>query len=691
MSSAEYSPLPSSYLGRTQRLTADIGNTVRPAVLANPSAVTIAFRELQERARVLEKERDNALKETKDLENGIKEVTAGREDRAASRNAARLKATEQLFHIREEGNKLRKETGKMDTQLVYLDNDHRAIQMNLTSDRGALSVVEDDCIELREKLRDVSRRGELLSIEVHRLEKICEERQKKLGKVPRRNQTQVNKLKGSVRLTEEQIQVLRFQMEQQQVQMDNVGRYLDMLLNVNDEICNTVLAREEAKARVLRLSGRVSLPRGSPDRSDAPITPSMSAFSRVGAPSPSSASAKAPSLKAGPSGGPAEGGLSATAAIAKLVEKAQNIASSKHEYLRSDLAGAGVSPSSVPVSEGCSQKMEYMPPTGTVPLADVMKVVQSNAARHALKSQKERAANDSRLLLGLSSGSAQVSNDNKSSVKERGGGGEKKKKKKKNNNNNNNNKKDDKALTEKKGAGRLRDTRGRRSGSAVMTRAESIKRANQFFQDSLHSFQYGYDTVINSANAFSTEAVNKASEKTLAAPVLNWKKPSAEPLQTVKAIEKMRAKHPSGWNAAVKRQHVIGPADKPGWNAGAGGGGMKGVSTRVTNSPQQKHHEAWLPAGVTEMEVSQNRVINQNKVESVARRHWIEVPYNHYNRLHSPEERKAQKRSPTRSASPHRPANTDILHQNEPRGYNQGRQYPAASGWAAITPSDRVN
>ena len=184
MSNAKYSPLPSAYLGRTQRLGADIGDTVRPAVLSNPSAVTIAFRELQERARVLEEDRNKAKKTIIDLERDIKEITEGKEDRAASRNAARLRATEQLFHIREEGNKLRKETGEMDTKLVYLDNDHRAIQMNLTSDRGALSVVEDDCIELREKLRNLSQREELLSIEVHRLNKICEEYQNKLGKVP---------------------------------------------------------------------------------------------------------------------------------------------------------------------------------------------------------------------------------------------------------------------------------------------------------------------------------------------------------------------------------------------------------------------------------------------------------------------------------------------------------------------------
>ena len=115
---------------------------------------------------------------------------------------------------------------------------------------------------------------------------------------------------------------------------------------------------------------------------------------------------------------------------------------------------------------------------------------------------------------------------------------------------------------------------------------------------------------------------------------------------------------------------------------------MKDISTRDTNSPQQKHHEAWLPAGVTEMEVSQNRFINQNKVQSVAKRHLMQAPYNHYNKLHSPERGANCSRSPSRSPSPGRHANMDILHPIEPQGHFQGGQYPK-NKMAVITPSER--
>ena len=49
-------------------------------------------------------------------------------------------------------------------------------------------------------------------------------------------------------------------MRQQQLQFNTVLKYVEMLSELNQEICTAILAREGARARVLRLSGRVNLP-----------------------------------------------------------------------------------------------------------------------------------------------------------------------------------------------------------------------------------------------------------------------------------------------------------------------------------------------------------------------------------------------------------------------------------------------
>ena len=334
--------LPSAFLGRTRLLEghgqADTAKFVaeRPVVLANPSAVTIAFRELQNRAKILEAEREGALKEGATLQARIDEISNGREDRYAARNAARLKATDDLFHIREEGNRLRVHMGEMDTQLVYLDNDVRATQMNLTSDRGTFSVVEDDCVEMRGKILELTSKKELLDKEANTMRNKIESVQSKMSNVPTRNKTQSSRLRATVQRTEEQIRLLRHQMDQQKVQMDTVKKYLDMLLDVNDEICDTVMARELARTRTLRLAGRVNLPPNSPDR-DVEITEAFPAgkqgSSRKKLGRSTLADGLPPSLKKGSS---ANNASSATRAIGDLIHRAKEIALSKNQYIKSD-------------------------------------------------------------------------------------------------------------------------------------------------------------------------------------------------------------------------------------------------------------------------------------------------------------------------------------------------------------------
>ena len=190
----------------------------------------------------------------------IDEITNGREDRFAARNAARLKATDDLFHVREEGNRLRVQMGEMETQLVYLDNDYRAIQMNLSSDRGTFSVGEDDCVEMRGKILELTSKEEMMSKE----NKAMKNKIEKFRTRCPASQTEIkHNLQGCGQLCKGQRNKIRLYLTSNRPTKcpnGNCKEYLDMLLDVNDEICDTVMARELARSRTLRLAGRVNLP-----------------------------------------------------------------------------------------------------------------------------------------------------------------------------------------------------------------------------------------------------------------------------------------------------------------------------------------------------------------------------------------------------------------------------------------------
>jgi hypothetical protein len=602
-----YEHLPSDFLGRTKRVEGtshEVGK--RPVVLANPSAVTIAFRELQERAKVLEAERDLARDETKEMEEKIAELSGGREDRYAARNASRLKATETLFHVREEGNKVRVQMGEMDAKLVYLDNDYRAIHMNLASDRGTFSVVEDDCVELRGKLLELTSKKDILDAEVNRMRGSNEEKQTRLSKLPSKHQTQAARLKASVKKTEEQIKILVHQKEQQYIQMETVKKYLDMLLDVNDEICDTVAARELARTRTLRLSGRVNLPPNSPDRDlniNPPHPPSRMSSRKVVNGRSDLADGLAASLKNGSS---CNSPTSATRAIASLIQRAQDIALSKDDYVKSDFAAAGAyvdnslpdslaydnddevdddgsfywveSPSRKVTmnSNGKKKKKNSNNPAGAggrgaVPLNEVMKVINADAVRHALRSQKEAASRDARDLLEVTSGLG---------IGFQGGEGQ------------------------ATGAGTAK-TNKRRSGSTSATRKEDVKKGNNFYKQSIDSLSFGYDAVVRGADAYSVGAARKAASRPAAAPILRL---SGRPSSSS-----------SGTGTGTARTKTVARKSTRPWSGGGGGD----VSSR---------RKFWCPAGVAD--VSENKLINRDKVAAAKKRNWVEVPLNHFNKLH---------------------------------------------------------
>jgi hypothetical protein len=580
--------MPSTYLGRTRPISPGGGErnadsvARRPVVLANPSAVTIAFRELQDRAKILEAERDEAVKEGEKLQEKIDEISDGREDRYAARNAARLKATEELFHVREEGNRVRVAMGEMDTALVYLDNDYRAIQMNLTSDRGTFSVVEDDCVEMRGKILELISKRDLLNKETHHMNNSIEDSQKKVGSVPSRHKTQSSRLRATVQKTEEQIKVLQHQMDQQRIQMETVNKYLDMLLDVNDEICDTVMARELARTRTLRLAGRVNLPPNSPDRDVSiacALTPDSKGVSskRRDASRSALADGLAPSLKRGSS---ANSPASATQAIAKLIHRAKEIALSKDQYIKSDIAAVGgyVDTSLLDDGDGdcekegddngniLSKKSSRERGARSVPLNDVMKVINADAVRHALKSQKQRAAKDASDLLkvtsGLGIGYLKGMRSHSASPAGRP--------------------KHDPVRQSTPRGQTVMAKRRKRQALGTKTKKEAVRRGNEFY----HHHKYGYDSVATAGRAYHSHAVREVSGGVLCDPIT----------------------------------HLLGTGT--------------GTGTGTGNSGNNKRF--WCPAG-TGNQVSENKLINRDKVVATKRRHWVDVELNHFNKLHSPQ------------------------------------------------------
>ena len=611
------------------------------AMTKNPSAVTTAFRELQDRAKSLETETQKLRAESDHMSKQIDDLLNSREARMQDRSANRLKASEALYHIRDANNKLRIEMSELDTQLIYMENDARAVTMATTTSRSLLAGVEDDVHELKLKLKELVGSEELMRAEINRSNSRVENKQEKLDKLPAKHHTQRTKMLNTIKKTEEQINILNFQLEQQQVQCGTVTRYMEMLLSVNDEICNTVLTREEAKSRVLRLSGRVNLP--SPrknSQSNAHRTPNSTPMSVM------------PSQRMSP---PIKGGMSS---ILELADKAKALAKAKPDtsiYDPAVLQHIGLARSKTPTTTrtpGSNQKVSLEDvdlDTSKVPFNEVMKIISARAARHVFKSQRDQAKSDARLLLQLTSGGAGAPARSGNKIKN---------------------------------AGSVRNTTGR----TVTPTEKSIKRANRLFtkandtsmkkrrsgktkmsMDDLavssatqdiyemgaQKYQYAYDSATSAADVFAETAARSASERPLSAPVINYY--THDNANTKRANKQSTAKRLKASKVMIKKSKSKEGSQRE--SEGAKSIKMqideymlsqKGPNylrprildmTPVVKDRSPAKESVWMPQGRgSRHETSHNIVANATKVIRTKKINRVnEAKLNHYNSLHKKE------------------------------------------------------
>ena len=236
------------------------GGTPHHHAAGNPSAVTSAFRDMQMKAKEMEEEIQLLKVESADIREKISIHEDRRKERSAKRGEAQLRYTESILSMREAHNSLRSVVADQDVQLLHIDNDTRTIQVDMTQSRRLLASLEDDVIQLRSAMRRLTSENEARQKEFDSVFDQAEHTQAQVDALPAIMQAQLLPMQEAIRNTDEQQSELKWHISQNENQFKAVIRYLRMLVGLNDEICNTVLAREEARDRVLRLSGRVRLP-----------------------------------------------------------------------------------------------------------------------------------------------------------------------------------------------------------------------------------------------------------------------------------------------------------------------------------------------------------------------------------------------------------------------------------------------
>jgi len=223
----------------------------------NSTAVLNAFKELKVKAKGLETELKDIQREAESLRS---QLSVSRRQSFVRRGPRELQLLESLQFARSEAEAKRKEVGELERDLVIMEDASRSIERGITSSRTRLASVEDDAHYIISNLKEHELTVKSMEEELATLEERCDYLQSRVNALPQAKEQQTQRMKEAVATMENELVKIQSATDQNKIRSAGLHRYIEMMIATNGELCDTILAREEAKARVMRITGHMSPP-----------------------------------------------------------------------------------------------------------------------------------------------------------------------------------------------------------------------------------------------------------------------------------------------------------------------------------------------------------------------------------------------------------------------------------------------
>lgn len=244
--------------GRTES-NINISNRSAEITQSSMSASNIisAFKELQAKVKTIENERFIAVRERDSLRH---ELSTKRRDQALARSKVEIEASEAMLRLRSTSDRLKYECNEADSRVAAQQGILTASTRGLEANRATFQQLQLDIAENHNKIISLERRISFLRNELsnddERVVKIERTAQASPGK---HRKSQV-KLHTEVINLQEQVENAEFERRRGEAQLAALHSYMEVVLKINENLCETLVAREEAKAKILKMSERALPP-----------------------------------------------------------------------------------------------------------------------------------------------------------------------------------------------------------------------------------------------------------------------------------------------------------------------------------------------------------------------------------------------------------------------------------------------
>ena len=229
--------------------------------LGGTTAVTnivAAFRELQTKLKIIEEERAIAFRDREETKRQLENL---RKEFAIKQSTLEINTTEQLLNTSASSEQLRTFLGEIQAQESSLHHIHGSLQRTVQAHKGILQGLEEDISELNPKIWSLEERKKILTEELRNVESRISQLEVQPLQKSHSDLVELAAMKSEIAASEAHISDLYNSTRRTNLRIAALEKYANLMTTVNGDLCNTILAREKTKERVLQFASLYTPPR----------------------------------------------------------------------------------------------------------------------------------------------------------------------------------------------------------------------------------------------------------------------------------------------------------------------------------------------------------------------------------------------------------------------------------------------
>jgi hypothetical protein len=229
--------------------------------LGGTTAVTnivAAFRELQTKLKIIEEERANAFR---DREETKRQLEILKKDFAIRQSQLEINTTEQLLNTSASSEQLRTQLGESQAQESSLHHIHGSLQRTIQAHKGIINGLTDDISELNPKIWYLEEKQKTLSEQYKNVQSRISQLEAQPIQKSHSDMVELATIKSEIAAVEAYINDTYNATRRSNIRITALEKYANLMTTVNGDLCNTILAREKTKEKVIQFASLYTPPR----------------------------------------------------------------------------------------------------------------------------------------------------------------------------------------------------------------------------------------------------------------------------------------------------------------------------------------------------------------------------------------------------------------------------------------------